>query len=63
MDRARCIGSRTCVNAAPGVFRLDGTGIASVVDPAGDPAEEVLRAAEECPTHAIVVVEDPEGMA
>ncbi|MDP8991505.1 MAG: ferredoxin [Actinomycetota bacterium] len=58
VDRARCIGSRTCVNAAPSVFELDGAGIAVVADPRGDPEDAVLAAAEACPTGAIVVRRD-----
>lgn len=58
VDRARCIGSKVCVNAAPSVFRLDEAGIAVVVDAGGDPEDAVLLAAEGCPTCAIGVVRD-----
>lgn len=63
VDPARCIGSRTCVNRAPGVFRLDDTGVAVVVDPEAAPEEAVLDAAADCPTAAILVApsEDERG--
>ena len=61
VDRARCIGSKCCTHAAPGVFALDAERIAYVVDPAGGSSEEVLAAAAECPTGAITVVEPGAG--
>ncbi len=54
MSPARCIASKACVHAAPHVFAVVG-GTATVVDPAGDPAEDVLAAAEAAPTGAITV--------
>ncbi|HVM01913.1 MAG TPA: ferredoxin [Acidimicrobiales bacterium] len=61
VERARCIGSKCCTHAAPGVFALDGQGVATVVDPAADPPEAVRMAAEECPTGAITVTETGGG--
>ena len=61
VERARCIGSKCCIHAAPAVFALDDQRIATVVDPAGDPPEAVLLAAEECPTGAISVVDLGDG--
>ncbi len=59
VDTARCIGSGSCVNNAPGTFVLDRTTmLASVVDPEGDPEDDVVRAAEACPTAAISVHRD-----
>ena len=60
VNRARCIGSKCCTHAAPGVFRLDAEQIAVVADPAGGSREQVLLAVEECPTGAISV-HDTEG--
>ncbi len=57
VSAARCIASKACVHAAEGVFEIvDGT--ARVVDPAAAPLEDILAAAEECPTGAIKVRED-----
>ncbi|MGH9282113.1 MAG: ferredoxin [Acidimicrobiales bacterium] len=55
VNRARCIGSKCCTHAAPGVFALDAERIAVVIDPAGGTREQVLLAEEECPTGAISV--------
>ncbi len=63
VERARCIGSKTCISAAPGVFYLDPQRIAVVVDPEAVPAEQVVRAAVNCPTGALSVFEDGERLA
>ena len=57
LQRARCIGSKCCTYAAPGVFALDDQRLVTVIDPAGAPREDVERAAEECPTGTITVVD------
>jgi ferredoxin len=57
VSSARCIASKVCVHAAEGVFEVvDGT--ARVVDPGAAPLDDILAAAEECPTGAITVRED-----
>ncbi|HEX2700627.1 MAG TPA: ferredoxin [Acidimicrobiales bacterium] len=62
LQRARCIGSKCCTHAAPGVFALDDQQVVTVVDPAGGTREQVQLAADECPTGAISVVDgDPPG--
>jgi ferredoxin len=58
VHRGRCIGSKTCTHAAPGVFRVDHENIAVVVDPTAASEEEILLAAEGCPTGAITVSRD-----
>ena len=56
IDSDRCMGSGTCVFHAPKVFAIDPeTNLARVIDPAGDPLDEVLDAADDCPTQAISV--------
>ena len=62
MSPARCIASKACTHAAPHVFAVVG-GTATVVDPAGDPSEDVLAAAEACPTGAITVFRDGQRLA
>ena len=57
VSSARCIASKVCVHAAEGVFEVVG-GVATVVDPGAASLEEVLAAAEECPTGAINVRKD-----
>jgi ferredoxin len=57
VSAARCIASKACTHAAEGVFEVvDGT--ARVVDPNAAPLEDVLAAAEACPTGAINVRKD-----
>ncbi len=59
---ARCIATKACINAAEGVFTISG-GVAVVVDPAAAPEEDVVGAAEACPTGAISVFRDGEQIA
>jgi ferredoxin len=56
VDRALCIGSGDCVDAAPDVFQLDDEDKAVVVDPDGAPVDEVIEAAGNCPVAAIFVI-------
>ena len=58
VQRARCIGMKGCINAAPGTFALDGANISTVIDPDGDSENDVVAAAESCPTGAISVFKD-----
>ncbi len=57
VSTARCIASKVCVHAAEGVFEVV-DGVARVRDPLAAPLEDVLVAAEECPTGAIKVRKD-----
>jgi ferredoxin len=57
VSRARCIASKVCTHAAEGVFDVV-DGAARVVDPAAAPLDDILAAAEECPTGAITVRKD-----
>ena len=58
VQRARCIATRACINAAGRTFALDATEVAVVTDPAGDSDDDILSAAEACPTGAITVYRD-----
>jgi ferredoxin len=58
VERGRCIGSRSCCNAAEGVFALDHENVAVVVNPSAAPEDDVLLAAAGCPTMAISVYKD-----
>lgn len=57
LQRHRCIGSKVCTHAAPGVFGLDDQLVVRIIDPAGGTREEVEQAAAECPTGTITVVD------
>ncbi|MBY8842304.1 ferredoxin [Streptomyces sp. SP2-10] len=66
VDRSQCYGSAECAHRAPAVFAFeDGYGVvrpgaaqAAAVDPRL--REEVLEAAEKCPSQAIVLTEREE---
>jgi ferredoxin len=50
-----------CLHFASGAFALDAKGQATVVDAAGDTAENILEAAEQCPQGAITLEEVETG--
>jgi ferredoxin len=54
---ARCMGSKTCTHAAEGVFVMAGD-VARVADPGAAPREDILAAADGCPTGAIKIRKD-----
>jgi len=58
VQRARCIATKSCMSAAPHTFALDPTRIATVTGGAGGAPDEVITAAEACPTGAISVYRD-----
>ena len=62
VSQARCIATKACINAAEGVFAIAG-GVAVVVDSHAAPEDDVVRAAESCPTGAITVFRDGEQIA
>ena len=55
------MGSGNCSFWAPGVFDLDDDGIAIVVDPAAQPDDKIVLAAQGCPTQAIAIVATASG--
>ena len=57
IDEFACTAHGDCAIEAPEVFRLDDTAV--VVGTA--PPDVILRAAEACPSVAIVVVDDETG--
>ncbi len=63
VHRGRCIGSKSCINAAPGAFELDEVGVAAVRQPNTEPVETLVEAAECCPTGAITVFVDGQQLA
>lgn len=62
VDRAKCIGAKTCVDVAPGVFQLDAENLAYVVDPDASDEDTILMAAQSCPVLAVLLY-DEDGMA
>jgi ferredoxin len=60
IDRSLCSGFGACAELAPGVFEIDGGGLATVrVGESDDP--EVLEAAAACPMGAVAVYEIETG--
>lgn len=60
--RDKCIGAASCVAVAPLAFNLDDEQKAVVLDTAGqEDAENLLLAAQSCPTAAIVVTDTETG--
>jgi len=53
VDRQGCIGARSCVVVAPGVFQLDEENLAYVVDPDSTDEDTIMLAAQSCPVLAI----------
>jgi len=60
-DHNVCVGNSMCETFAPNVFRLNNDRQAEAVDPAGDSAEQILEAAENCPVSAITVEDADTG--
>lgn len=59
--RKDCIGAATCVAVSPNVFQLDGENIAVFKDGADDTPENIVAAAQGCPTKAIIVIDTETG--
>lgn len=59
--REKCIGAASCVAFSPTVFQLDDQKKAIILDNASDTPENILMAAQSCPTKAIVVVDATTG--
>ena len=58
VDARACAAHGDCVDIAPGVFALNGD-VAEVIGTADDAT--ILRAAEGCPSVAIIVTDDRTG--
>jgi ferredoxin len=59
--RDACIGAASCVAVSPAVFELDGENKAVFVSGATDVEENILLAAQSCPTKAIVITDAETG--
>jgi len=58
VDRSACIGNGVCVALAPRAFMLDDIMKAVVLDSASETEQNLLQAAEACPTQAIYLSAD-----
>ncbi len=61
IKRDVCIGAATCVAIAPHTYALDKENKAIVIDNAGDDPDEILLAAQGCPTTAIEIWDNETG--
>jgi ferredoxin len=61
IDREQCAACDVCCETAPNTFEIDAQAKARVKDPAGDPRETILKAAEGCPMEAITVYDPDTG--
>lgn len=61
VDRGLCIGAASCVAVSPAVFELDGEKKAVIVKGANDAEENILLAAQSCPTKAIIITDAETG--
>lgn len=59
--RDKCIGAASCVAVAPLTFKLDDENKAIVLAQKMDSDDNLLLAAQSCPTAAIVVIDDVTG--
>lgn len=54
--RDLCIGAASCVAISPNIFKLDGENKAVILNNQDIP-ENILMAAQSCPTKAIVIID------
>jgi ferredoxin len=59
--RNDCIGAASCVACSPSVFQLDGESKAVIQEGAKDEENNILTAAQSCPTRAIVITDAETG--
>ena len=52
--RSLCIGAASCIAVSPNIFKLDGENKAVILE-GQDTPENILMAAQSCPTKAIIV--------
>jgi ferredoxin len=60
VDHGLCLGAQRCIYLAAGVFELNGSSQAEVVDPTAIAEAELVEIARQCPNFAITVVRDGE---
>lgn len=55
--RDLCIGAASCVAFAPETFEMDDQNIALIKEDSTEDLENILLAAQSCPTRAIIVID------
>jgi ferredoxin len=61
IDRDACIGDEQCCSDCPDTFEMDDEGKAVVSNPTGNSQEDILAAAQNCPTDAIILHDGDSG--
>ena len=61
IDRDNCIGDGACCEVAPDTLELDDESIAVVTNPEGNSDDEIMEAAQSCPTDAIILKDNESG--
>ena len=59
--RSECIGAASCVAVSPSTFELDGESKAIIKTDSTESEENILMAAQACPTKAIIVIDTETG--
>jgi ferredoxin len=59
--RSLCIGAASCVAVSPATFELDADKKAVILENSNDEAENILLAAQSCPTKAVIVTDTETG--
>ncbi len=58
VDRAKCIGARSCAAVAPGVFEMDDGNLAYVTNPESTDDDTIMMAAQSCPVLAVLLYDE-----
>ncbi len=61
VKRDLCIGAASCLAFSPDTFELDGDKKAVVLEASQDTPDNILLAAQSCPTKAIIVTDVTTG--
>lgn len=59
--RDLCIGAASCIAVSPDIFLLDDQNKAVIKDGSSDVPENILMAAQSCPTAAIIITDAETG--
>lgn len=59
--RSLCIGAASCVAVSPDTFELDAEKKAVILEQSSDSADNILLAAQSCPTKAILIFDKETG--
>lgn len=59
--RDLCIGAASCIAVSPDTFTLDGETKAVITEGSNDTPENIVLAAQSCPTKAIIIIDTETG--